>query len=264
MSAIEPSPVGASSVNVQRRLTTPWSPASDRKIYGVWIGIVWAVMLAGFGLDFSRYLGESPAPPFILHIHAAVYGLWLGLVSFQILWIETGNVRRHIQLGWVTLGVSVAMVPLGLTAALVDQARQVGHPDYAPQFLALEFEEMIAFCVFMTAGIIFRWSAAAHKRLMLLSAVAICDAGSARIWLMGIKTELPGLFGWWLQYFWGIFLMLVAMAAWDLWRRRRIHPAVLFGAALLWTGEIIVTVLNFSPAWRHAMVRLVDAWGYRG
>jgi hypothetical protein len=54
------------------------------------------------------------------------------------------------------------------------------------------------------------------------------------------------------------------MAAWDLWRRRRIHPAVLFGAALLWTGEIIVTVLNFSPASRQAMARLVDAWGYTG
>lgn len=256
MSTVEPSRVGA--------LVTPWSPASDRKIYGVWIALVWAGMLAGFGLDFARYLGETPAPPVILHFHAAVYVLWLGLVSFQILWIETGNVRRHIQLGWLTLGLSVVMVPLGLAAALVDQARQVGHPDYAPQFLALEFEEMIAFTVFMTAGVIFRWNAAAHKRLMVLSAVAISDAGFARAWQMGIKVELPGPFGWWLQFFWGIFLMFVAMAAWDLWRRRRIHPAVLFGATLLLTGEIIVTALNFSPAWRQAMIRLVAAWGYSG
>jgi hypothetical protein len=87
------------------------------------------------------------------------------------------------------------MVPLGLTAALVDQVRQVTHPDYAPQFLALEFEEMIAFSAFMTAGVIFRRNPAAHKRLMLLSAVAISDAGFARIWIMGIKTEIPGLFG---------------------------------------------------------------------
>jgi hypothetical protein len=136
----------------------------------------------------------------------------------------------------------------------------VGHPDYAPEFLALEFEEMLAFSAFMTAGIVFRWNAAAHKRLMLLSAVAISDAGFARIWLMGIKTQLPGLFGWWLTYFWGIFLLLIAMAAWDWWRRRRIHPTVWFGAVLLWTLEIIVTVLNASPAWRQAMIRLVDAW----
>jgi hypothetical protein len=246
--------------SVQHTLATPWSPASDRKIYGLWIAVVWAAVLAGFGLDFTRYIGETPPPPFILHFHAAVYVLWLGLVTFQILWIETGNVRRHIQFGWLTLAVSVLMVPLGLAAALIDQARQVGHPDYAPEFLALEFEEMLAFSTFMTAGIVFRWNAAAHKRLMLLSAVAISDAGFARIWLMGIKTQLPGLFGWWLTYFWGIFLLLIAMAAWDWWRRRRIHPTVWFGAVLLWTLEIIVTVLNASPAWRQAMIRLVDAW----
>lgn len=249
---------------MQQVAVTAWSPRSDRKIYLVWIAAIWAAILGGFGLDFARYAGETPAPPFILYFHAAVFVLWLGLVTLQILWVRMGNLHRHKQLGWLTVGVSTLMVPLGLAAALVDQARQVTHPDYAPQFLALEFEEMLAFCVFMTAAVIFRRTPAAHKRLMLLSAVAISDAGFARIWLMGIKTEIPGLFGWWLQYFWGIFLLLIAMAIWDLWCRRRIHPAVLFGAALLWTGEISVTLLNFSPTWRDLMVRLVNAWGYAG
>jgi len=249
---------------VQRVAATAWPPASDRKIYLVWIGVVWVAILAGFGMDFARYRGEAPSPPFILNVHAAVYVFWLGVVTLQILWVEMGNLRRHKQLGWLTVSVSVLMVPLGLAAALVDQVRQVTHADYAPQFLALEFEEMITFSVFMTAGVVFRRNPAAHKRLMLLSAVAISDAGFARIWLMGIKTEIPGLFGWWLQYFWGIFLILVAMGLWDLWHRRRIHPAVLFGAALLWTGEIVTTILNSSPTWREVMVRLVNAWGYAG
>jgi uncharacterized membrane protein YozB (DUF420 family) len=249
---------------VQQVAATVWSPASDRKIYIVWIAVVWAAILAGFGMDFARYLGEAPTPPFILHVHAAVFVLWLALVTLQILWIETGKFRRHKQLGWLTVAVSALMLPLGLAAALVDQVRQVAHPDYAPQFLALEFEEMITFSIFMAGGVIFRRNPAAHKRLMLLSAVAISDAGFARIWLMGIKAEIPGLFGWWLTYFWGIFLILVAMGVWDLLRRRRIHPAVLFGAALLWTGEIVATVLNFSPTWRDMMIRLVNAWGYAG
>ena len=177
---------------MQQVAAAAWSPASDRKIYVVWIGVVWAAILTGFGLDFVRYLGETPPPPFILHVHAAVFVLWLGLVTLQILWVEMGNLRRHKQLGWLTVAVSVLVVPLGLTAALVDQARQIAHPDYAPQFLALEFEEMIAFSIFMTAGVMFRRNPAAHKRLMILSAVAISDAGFARIWLMGIKTRDSG------------------------------------------------------------------------
>jgi hypothetical protein len=83
------------------------------------------------------------------------------------------------DLGGNTRGIRLGLCPLserGAATALVDQVRQVTHPDYAPQFLALEFEEMITFSIFMTAGVIYRRNPAAHKRLMLLSAVAISDA----------------------------------------------------------------------------------------
>jgi hypothetical protein len=70
--------------SVQRAAPTAWSPASDRKIYAIWIGVVWAAILAGFGMDFARYLGETPSPPFILHVHAALFVLWLALVTLQI------------------------------------------------------------------------------------------------------------------------------------------------------------------------------------
>ena len=98
-------------------------------------------------MDFARYLGEAPPPSIILNVHAAVFVLWLGLVTLQILWVEIGNLRRHKQLGWLTVAVSALMVPLG---------------------------------------------------------------------------------------------------------------------AFLWAGEIVATILNFSPTWREIMVRLVNAWGYAG
>ena len=79
--------------------------------------------------------------PRFFHVHAAVYVIWLVLVSVQIVLVQTDDIRLHMLLGWATAIFSGAMVQLGLDAALVDQARQAGHPDYAPQFLALEFEE---------------------------------------------------------------------------------------------------------------------------
>jgi hypothetical protein len=72
------------------------------------------------------------------------------------------------------------------------------------------------------------------------------------------------MLGWWVQYYWGIALMLIAMMAWDWWKRGRVHPAVLGGAALLWTNQFIAAELFFSPGWKAMMVALVKAWGWRG
>jgi hypothetical protein len=247
-----------------RTVSPPLPPRTDRNIYVLWMSIIWAAMLGGFGLDFSRYMHETPPPPAILHIHAAVYVVWLVLVSLQIFLVQAGNIRLHMRLGWATAIVSAAMIPLGLIAALVDQARSVGHPDYAPQFLALEFEEMIAFSVFIVAGLLSRRNLAEHKRWMILSAVAISDAGFARIWLIAIDRTFPGPFGWWIQYFWGISLMLISMLAWDWFRHRRVMRSVAWGAVVLWGGEVAVTILNFSTAWKSAMAALVRMWGYTG
>jgi len=241
-----------------------WHPRSDRKANIVWMAVVWAAILSGFGLDMTRYMAETPAPPLILHFHGAVYVVWLVLVSTQIFLVEAGHVALHKQLGWAVAILSAAMVPLGVIAALVDQARQVTHPDYAPQFLSLEFEDMVGFSIFIIAGLLRRRDPAAHKRLMILSAVSLTDAGFGRLWSNGVKTVFPGPLGWWLEYYWGIALLLIAMAVWDLWRRRRIHPTVLFGAAVLWSGEIIAMILNFSPWWRTSMVALVKAWNFAG
>ena len=187
-----------------------WDPRSDRKAYIVWMAVVIAAIVGGFGIDFARYLGESPPPPLIMHLHGAVYVAWLGLVVAQIALVEKGDLRTHRWLGWATAAVALVMVPLGLTAAFVDEARRLHHPDSDPQFLALEFEEMVAFSAFTIGGLLLRKDPAAHKRLMILSAVAISDAGFARIWLNGIKIAPPGMFGWWIQYFWGIALMLAS------------------------------------------------------
>ena len=226
--------------------------------------MIWAAIVGGFAIDFARYIHESPPPPTILHVHAAVYVVWLALVSVQIFLVETGNIRLHMRLGWAIAVLSAAMVPLGLAAAMVDQARKVNHPDYAPQFLALEFEEMFAFSTFIIAGLLARKNLAEHKRLMILSAVAISDAGFARIWVNGIHYTLPGPFGWWLANFWGSMLILIAILAWDWFRHKRVMRSVFWGAALLWSGQVITTILNFSPTWKASMVTLVRIWGYAG
>jgi FtsH-binding integral membrane protein len=238
---------------------------ADRKVTLVWILAIWAFVLFGFGADFSRFTHEAPAPPLILALHGAFSVTWLGLVSTQVVLAETGQIRLHRRLGWGVVSVSTGMVPLGAVAALVDMARQVGHPDYAPQFLGEEFQDIAAFAVCTTAGVLTRKNRAEHSRFMVLAAVALMDVGPGRIATNLVSAAAPtSVLAVWLTYYWGTALLLVGMVAWDLIRLRRVTRAVMLGAALLLGGEWVVSGLYFSPAWQTAMAGLVRAWGWAG
>lgn len=238
---------------------------ADRKVTIVWITTIWAFVLFGFGADFARFLHEHPSPPLILGLHGAFSVSWLGLVSTQVLLAETGNIRLHRRLGWVTIAVSAAMVPMGVVAAMVDMARQVGHADYAPQFLGEEFQDIFAFAVCVIAGILTRRNRVDHSRFMVLAAIALADVGPGRIatnLFFGAAPASPLQV--WLIYYWGTALLLIAMLTWDVVKHRRVMRSVLLGATLLWSGEAVASVLYFAPAWKTAMAGLVKAWGWAG
>jgi hypothetical protein len=238
---------------------------ADRKVTLVWMTAIWTFVLFGFGADFARFLHEQPSPPLILALHGAFSVTWLGLVSTQVFLAETGDIRLHRRLGWVAVSVSAAMVPLGVVAAMVDMTRQVGHADYAPQFLGEEFQDIFAFAVCTLAGVLTRKTRIDHSRFMVLAAVALADVGPGRIATNLVFSGAPASpLAVWLTYYWGTALLLAAMLAWDLIRYRRVTRAVMLGAALLWGGEAIASVLYFTPAWQTAMAGLVRAWGWAG
>jgi hypothetical protein len=243
-------------------VTLPWQ--ADRKVTLVWITTIWTFVLFGFGADFARFFHEHPSPPLILELHGAFSVAWLGLVSTQVLLAETGNIPLHRRLGWAIVSVSAAMVPLGVVAAMVDMARQVGHADYAPQFLGEEFQDIFAFAVCTVAGVVTRRNRVDHSRFMVLAAVALADVGPGRI-ATNLFTAAPASpLEVWLVYYWGTALLLIAMLAWDLIKHRRVMRSMMLGVALLWSGEAIASVLFFIPAWKTAMAGLVQAWGWAG
>jgi len=213
-----------------------------------------------------RYLKlSSVRPPLVLGLHGTFSVAWLGLVSTQVLLAETGNIALHRRLGWVTVSVSAAMVLLGVATAMVDMARSVGHADYAPQFLGEEFQDIFAFAVCTIAGVVTRRNRADHSRFMVLAAVALADVGPGRIATNLFFTTAPtSPLQVWLVYYWVTALLLIAMLAWDLIKHRRVTRPVMAGAALLWSGEALASVLFFNPAWKTAMAGLVQAWGWAG
>ena len=252
-------------VNLLKTPSRPaFLPAKDRGIYGVWIGLIWAGMLGGFVPDLKNFLSEAPPPPVVLHAHAIVSTLWLAAITAQIALVEVRNVALHRRLGWWIVGLSVALIPLGLIASLVDMARGAGQTPYTPEFLGHEFQQMAVFAILLVLATLLRRDPAAHKRLMILLPVSILDPGTGRLWTHFLSWRPHGPLGSWLHAYWGNMAMVAAMLLWDRWRHGRAHPALWFGAALITVGEVVAIWLDFCPAWHTAAARLVAAWGWTG
>jgi hypothetical protein len=245
-------------------LATRLPAQPDRNASLFWIGSIWVLALVGFGADFARYFHESPSPPPILYVHGAVCVAWLGLVTTQVWLAETGRIPLHRTLGWVTIAMATVVVPFGFVAAMVDMARQVGHADYAPQFLGEEFQDILAFAICTSAGVATRRVRSEHSRWMILAAVALMDVGPGRIATNLVAIPPKGPVEVWLTYYWGTDLLLLAMLTWDLVQHRRVSRAVALGGMLLIGGEALVSWLYFAPAWQHASGALVTAWGWAG
>ena len=242
---------------------SPWDARDDRKIYAVWLAMIWMGMIAGFGLDFPRYLREKPPPLPLVHFHAVVFVSWLVFLTAQITLILNGRFVTHRRLGILGAGLASLMLILGPATALTTKARALllGHGD--PQFLAVNFVDIIGFGLLVSAGLVLRNRPSAHKRLMIFATVSLADPGFARL-SGAVLPDTANFWLWFAEVFYGNILLIGAMAAWDLWRRGRLHPAFIAGASLLLAAEFGATLLYFDPAWKTIATSIVKAWGYAG
>jgi hypothetical protein len=238
-----------------------WSPREDRVPSAVWLGILWAGMIAGFGTDISRFAHENPPAPKILYVHAAVFTTWLLLLTAQVLLVLRDRVAWHRKLGWFMAGWACLMGVLGPWAALASDAVNLNTPanGLPPQFLSINLVDIGGFLVLLAWGISLRKNPAAHKRMMILATVSLADPGFARFSEYLIPAEPPSVVPWFIWTFYGNVLLIVLMAAWD-WGRGRLMRSFVVGAAALLAAEYVATCLYFWGPWQALTLGWVQAW----
>ncbi len=236
-----------------------WSGRDDRTASAVWLGILWAGMIAGFGVDFPRFLHENPPAPIVVGVHATVFTVWMLLLTAQVLLVLRGRVAWHRKLGWLAAGWACVMAVMGPWAALASQAVNLHTPSADPQFLSVNLVDIAGFLVLLAWGITLRKNPAAHRRMMILATVSLADPGFSRFsgWLW--PTEPTSMLVWFFWSFYGNVLIIVLMAAWDWWRGRLMRSFVV-GAAGLLAAELISAIVYFWPPWKSFTASLVAAW----
>jgi len=131
-------------------------------------------------------------------------------------------------------------------------------PHFTPVFVSVQYGDLVLFTILTGSALILRKEPSAHKRLMLLGTLCLVDAGFARWWSGGLRHMLgSGYLSSVLQVFLGTILLVLALGAYDLLTRRRLHRAYVYGASLMIGGEFVLVWFFLSPWWKPIAFRLV-------
>ncbi len=200
-------------------------------------------LLAAVLLGFTRSFYLSPwfpgvaqaaAPEPIFRWHGAAFTLWYVLLPLQALLVARGARLWHRRLGKFAAGLVLAMLVIGVAAALTAARRPGGFIDVPLpplQFIVVPLSALLVFGGFVAVALAQRRDGPCHKRLMLLASIGMLDAATVRWPFAAAAAESP------IPYFGNSDLLALAfvlpLAAWDLVTLGRLHRATLVGALVI-------------------------------
>jgi uncharacterized membrane protein YozB (DUF420 family) len=207
-----------------------------------------AVIIAGFSTTVPDDLRANPGLPLLLHIHGAVFTLWLVLFVAQPAIVFRGSIKLHRRVGWFGAGLACAMVVMALAATFY-AVRYNAMPSFFPPtiFLVMNVIGIAVFAALVAAGVRFRKQAEWHKRLMMCATVSILGPGLGRLLPMeSFGRAAP------MVMFAAILVFALAGPVYDLFIRRRVHPAYIWGVATILISMLITGPVAFTPLARAA------------
>jgi hypothetical protein len=191
----------------------------------------------------------------LVHVHAAIFSLWIVLFIAQAALIARGRHDLHRTLGMASLVLAATMLVLGYLTATHAARTGSSPPGWDDKaFLLIPLSSLALFMGFTIAGVMNRRRPAYHKRLMLLATISLLLPALARIVRMTHAPFLPlGVLG-------GLVVLnlyVAAMIAYDLWRLGRLHPVTIWGTAIVLIAWPVRIMFGYSDAWQHVARILV-------
>jgi len=239
-----------SEVIVRQSANASSADIQARREHRFFIGMAVAMALvcfAGFAPSYylKAHFGTPPLKP-LLHLHGFAFTMWMLLLVVQVSLVAVGRTRLHRQLGAAGGVLAVLLVATG-AAAIFGRATTVtpGLPhEMILRFMAISVTVLVVFPTLIALALCLRRNAAAHKRLMLLATTIMLMAAVHRLlmWLIDPAVSLPVIFG-------ATDLFIVALGAYDLMSRGRVHAATLWGGLLVITSQVASLMLAGSNMW---------------
>lgn len=153
------------------------------------LGLVMLVLaIGGFWPQyFAAVTGRAAAPTtqfWLIHVHAALFTVWLLLFVSQAALIMSARARVHLKMGPWLAAYGFAISAVGIyAAALLAHRLGVRENDFdaGAAFVFYPLIDMIYFAGFLAAAVACRKVPQLHKRAMFLATFSIAVVGVGRL-----------------------------------------------------------------------------------
>lgn len=200
-------------------------------------------MFAGFAPTYYlRGLSDQPPLSLLVQLHGIVFSTWILLFIVQGALVKAGRRDLHRLFGVAGTVLAVSMVWFGAVVAIDNAAARLaagkltlGFPPL--RFLAFQLLDLLQFIVFVGLAVAWRRRPETHKRLMTLATLGVIAPAIGRLPLPPLaKFALP-------------MTAVLGCMAYDLIRRRRVHPAFLWGGIAFLVDTPLRFAIGKTSAW---------------
>jgi hypothetical protein len=194
--------------------------------YSIIIALFIVLSFAQFSL--RGFVDIRKVPP-VVHAHAAIMLVWLGLFVVQNHLVNRGQIALHRTLGWVSAAVVAAVAVLGCAVGYEALRVHMVPPFFTPAFfLSLTWIEAPAFAAVVAWAVSLRRKTEWHRRIMFAATFILLEPALGRL----LPMPLLGGYGEWVAL--AVQLVFVGVLA----RHDRkvlgsVHPATAAAAAIL-------------------------------
>lgn len=199
-------------------------------------------VFAGFAPTyFLRSFSTQPSLKPLVHLHGAIFTSWVVLFVVQATLVATRRVAIHRRLGILGGVIAVMMVVVGAVTAVAAARNGQAPPGLPPLvFLVVPLGDLLVFATLVTAAIVCRRKSEIHRRLMLLTMLALLTPAIARLPFIPMNP---------LAFFGATDAFIIVFLIYDRMTRSRVNRALAAGAAFVVISQPLRLLLGGTAAW---------------
>ena len=231
----------------------PVNRSAERGFYCGMATLLCICVFIGFSPTyFQAGMMRAPLPSPILHVHGAVFTLWMLVFVVQVALISVRRVKWHRSFGTIAFCLPPIMIMLGVIAAIDALHRGVMIGPLDPSVsAAIPLIGIVAFAIVIYAAWRARRRPDAHKRLILIATMGLVAAAFGRFpWArIGLAPAAGAVTG--------LGILIAILLIYELITIRRIHRSSMWAAPLIFASVALAVPIGMTPAW-HAFAALLN------